>query len=378
MLQTTQPRPEPAAGPLDVPKAASVGAVTEWDPLEEILLGDPLGAMLPGDMSVFDAVIPPVYSRVVADLFPSGIRHYPAEVIEAARREITELKAILEGEGVFVRTARPIDCSAPLQGPGWAVSNQFCSSNPRDSILLVGDLVIEAPMADRSRYFETFAYRHVLKELSARGARWISAPKPVLGDASFVPALRRDGDGHPVEWLTTEEEPLFDAADFMKFGRDVMVMRSHVTNMAGIEWVRRLLEPDFTVHVVETLNPYAMHIDDTIMPLGPGKLLYSPDYVDPSALPDIFRTWDLYPAPPAVITRTNRLGKLSGWLNVNMLSIDETRIVVERSQEPTIDLLKQLGLKPILCDFENYYPFVGSFHCASLDISRRGQLRSCF
>jgi glycine amidinotransferase len=233
-------------------------------------------------------------------------------------------------------------------------------------------------MADRSRYFETFAYRHVLQELSARGARWVSAPKPVLGDESFVPLLQRSADGHPTQWLTTESEPLFDAADFMKFGRDVMAMRSHVTNLAGIEWVRRLLAPDFTVHLVETLNPYAMHIDDTIMPLGEGKLLYSPDYIDPATLPDVFRTWDLFPAPPAVITAKNRLGKLSGWLNVNMLSIDETRIVVERNQEPTIDLLKRLGLKPIVCAFENYYPFVGSFHCASLDIKRRGALRSCF
>lgn len=355
-----------------------IGTYTEWDPLEEVLLGDPLGAMKPGDMAVFDAVIPPVHAGVVDQLFPNGAIRYPADMINAAREEIRELRAVLEGEGVVVHVAEPIDFSLPLQTPVWNVSHQFCSSNPRDSLLLIGDLIIEAPMADRSRYFETFAYRKVLQNLSARGARWVAAPKPFLSDKSFVSELKRDNDGHPTEWLTTEEDILFDAADFMKFGKDVVVSRSHVTNESGISWVKQMLAPDFTVHVLETKNPYAMHLDDTIVPLDQGRLLYSPDYFDPAALPDIFKSWELFAAPPVVISEKNRLGKLSGWLNINMLSLDEKRIIVERNQEHTIKFLKKLGMQPVLCDFEHYFPFVGSFHCASLDISRRGQLRSCF
>lgn len=356
-----------------------ISAYTEWDPLEEVLLGDPLGAMKPGDMSVFNAVIPPVHGHVVEKLFANGATRYPADLIDAARKEVRELRAILEGEGVRVQVAEPIDSSKGLQTPDWSVPNQFCASNPRDSLLLVGDLIIEAPMADRSRYFETFAYRKVLKDLAARGARWIAAPKPVLADNSFVSDLKRDPeDGHPTEWLTTEEDILFDAADFMKFGKDIIVSRSHVTNEAGINWVKQMLGPDFTVHVVETKNPYAMHLDDTIVPLDQGRLLYSPDYFDPAALPDIFKSWELFGAPPVVISEKNSLGKLSGWLNINMLSLDEKRIVVERNQEHTIKFLKQLGMQPVLCDFEHYFPFVGSFHCASLDIRRRGQLRNCF
>jgi glycine amidinotransferase len=355
-----------------------IGTYTEWDPLEEVLLGDPLGAMKPGDMSVFNAVIPPIHGHVIDRLFPNGATHYPEELIDAARTEVRELRATLEGEGVRVHVAEPIDSSRPLQTPDWSVPHQFCASNPRDSLLLVGDLLIEAPMADRSRYFETFAYRKVLQQLARRGARWIAAPRPVLADNSFVSDLRRGGDGHPTEWLTTERDILFDAADFMKFGDVLIASRSHVTNDAGISWVKQMLEPDVEVHVVETKNPYAMHLDDTIVPLDQGRLLYSPDYFDPAALPDFFKSWEVFAAPPVVISEKNRLGKLSGWLNINMLSLDEKRIIVERNQEHTIKFLKQLGLQPIVCDFENYFPFVGSFHCASLDITRRGQLRNCF
>lgn len=355
-----------------------IGAYTEWDPLEEVLLGDPLGAMKPGDMAVFEAVIPQQYGHIVDDLFPKGAIRYPDELVEAARREVRELRAVLEGEGVRVHVATPINFSRPVQTPDWSIPHQFCSSNPRDSLLLIGDLIVEAPMADRSRYFETFAYRKFLLELNRRGARWISAPKPVLSNTSFLYDLKRDEHGRPTKWLTTEEEILFDAADFMKFGKDILVSRSHVTNELGIAWVRRMLEPDFTLHVVKTKNPYAMHLDDTIVPLSQGRLLYSPEYFDVAELPEIFKSWEMFAAPPVVISVNNRLGKLSGWLNINMLSLDDKRIVVERNQEHTISFLKRLGMQPVLCDFEHYFPFVGSFHCASLDIRRRGQLRSCF
>jgi len=47
--------------------------------------------------------------------------------------------------------------------------------------------------------------------------------------------------------------------------------------------------------------------------------------------------------------------------------LDEERIIVEKRQEPLIKALKNWGFKPIPCAFENYFPFLGSFHCATLD-----------
>lgn len=354
-----------------------IGSYTEWDPLEEVLLGDPLGAMRPADMAVFDTVIPERFQGLVNDLFAASGNRFPPELVDRARDQVRALRDRLEDEGVKVSTATPIDFSKPISTPFWSVANQFCSSNPRDSLMMIGDTVIEAPMLDRSRYFESFAYRPVLEQLDARGARWIAAPRPMLTDASFRGDLARDDERHPTQWLATEEEILFDAADFMKFGTDIVAMRSHVTNNRGINWVERILGPRFAVHRLETINPYAMHLDDTIMPLREGLLLYSPDYVDPSRLPDIFRNWDVIEAPRVMLSDVNPLGELSGWLNINLLSIDEERIIVERQQHATIVCLENLGMKPIVCDFEAYYPFVGSFHCASLDIRRRGGLRSC-
>jgi glycine amidinotransferase len=40
-------------------------------------------------------------------------------------------------------------------------------------------------MAWRSRYFEVDAYRPLLKEYTARGAKWTTAPRPELVDALY-------------------------------------------------------------------------------------------------------------------------------------------------------------------------------------------------
>ena len=60
-----------------------------------------------------------------------------------------------------------------------------------------------------------------------------------------------------------------------------------------------------------------------------------------------------------------------------MLMLDEARVVVEARQEPLIRFLREWGFQPIPCAFEPYYAFLGSFRCATLDIRRRGELKSC-
>jgi glycine amidinotransferase len=66
----------------------------------------------------------------------------------------------------------------------------------------------------------------------------------------------------------------------------------------------------------------------------------------------------------------------SKWINMNMLSLDEERVVVEKDDAPMIAALKSWGFKPIPVAFRNFNSFGGSFHCATADVRRRGTLRS--
>ena len=63
------------------------------------------------------------------------------------------------------------------------------------------------------------------------------------------------------EFVTTEYEPVFDAAEFTRIGKDIFTQRSQVTNDFGIEWMRRHLGKDYQIHVLDFQDKNAMHID---------------------------------------------------------------------------------------------------------------------
>ena len=174
---------------------------------------------------------------------------------------------------------------------------------------------------------------------------------------------------------------MFDAADFFRCGRDIFVTRSNVTNAMGIEWLRRHLGPEYRIHEIESRCPNPMHIDTTILPLGPGKLLVNPEYIDVNRLPEQFKSWDILvaPEPDPIDEKLLKLTSMCGkWLSMNILMIDEKRVIVERHHTAMLRALEGWGFEPVPCDLLHYAPFGGSFHCATLDIRRRGTLESYF
>ncbi len=77
------------------------------------------------------------------------------------------------------------------------------------------------------------------------------------------------------QWTLTEFEPVFDAADMCRVGKDVFIQHGLVTNNSGIEWLRRELADLVRIH--ECHFPHdklPIHIDATLVPLRPPKGLY--------------------------------------------------------------------------------------------------------
>ncbi|MGI9412700.1 MAG: serine/threonine protein kinase, partial [Hyphomicrobiales bacterium] len=78
-------------------------------------------------------------------------------------------------------------------------------------------------------------------------------------------------------FVTTDEEPLFDAADVLRFGKDLVVQHGFTTNLKGIDWIARHF-PDHRVHAVNFPgDPYPIHIDATFTPLRPGLIMNNPE-----------------------------------------------------------------------------------------------------
>ena len=68
----------------------------------------------------------------------------------------------------------------------------------------------------------------------------------------------------------------------------------------------------------------------------------------------------------------------SDWIAMNVFSLDERRVLVEREESALIAVLTGWGFEPIPCPFRGFNALGGSFHCATLDVRRRGDLQSYF
>ena len=352
-----------------------VNSHNEWDPLEEVIVGTLDGAAELSWEIAFEAVTA-VEHVEKSRKFHMSQGGTPVGALQKApaKKELDEFIHILESEGVKVRRPDPINHAKPLGAPDWTSSGGNCQANPRDVLIVFGDEIIEAPMSWRSRYFEFLAYRSLLKEYFEDGARWTAAPKPRLNAQSY------DYEWVPGEtYVTTEYEPLFDAADIARCGRDLFIQRSHTTNLFGIEWLKRHLGDEYNVHTVEFDDYRAIHIDATFVPLAPGKLLVNPDRPI-KELPDVIRNsdWELLEPPRSTLPTSHPWYHSFRWLSMNMLNLDEKRVIVEKSEEPLIQALRDWGFDPVPCAFRNNYRFGGSFHCATVDIRRRGTLESYF
>lgn len=357
------------------PLVSPVNSHNEWDPLEEVVVGRLDGATIPSKHPVVACNIPPWGARLQG--IAAGFK-YPRTLLEPAQRELDQFVALLRSLGVTVRRPDAVDHGQRFGTPDWS-SRGFTSTCPRDSMLVIGDEIIETPMAWPCRYFETHAYRELLKDYFRRGARWTAAPRPQLTDALYKPDFRVPGPGEPMRYILTEFEPVFDAADFVRAGRDLFVTRSNVTNRMGIDWLRRHLGPGYRIHEIESRCRTPMHIDTTFVPLAPGKAMVNPEYIDVDRLPDVLNSWDILVAPEPnpieehLLKITSMCGK---WLSMNVLMIDEHRVIAERHHTDMLRALEKWGFEPIPCDLLHYAPFAGSFHCATLDVRRRGTLES--
>eukprot|EP00118_Oscarella_pearsei_P021023 m.233683 g.233683 ORF g.233683 m.233683 type:complete len:389 (+) comp40095_c0_seq6:904-2070(+) len=352
----------------------------EWDPLEEVIVG-----------RVENAHVPPFTAEVKANTSEKhwpfyaqyGGKPFPAEFINKAKQEVEEFCSVLQNEGVVVRRPEVMDWSIVYETPDFRSSGMYAAM-PRDFMTVIGDEIIEAPMAWRSRFFEYRAYRPIIKDYFQRGARWTTAPKPTMANALY------DLD-YPIKsvedrrrlavqgkYVTTEYEPTFDAADFMRCGRDIFVQRSQVTNFFGIEWMRRHLGNRYRVHALSFDDPNPMHIDATLLAVGPGLVLSNPDR--PCHQIDIFHEagWKVVKPPSPVLPVSHPLWLASQWLSMNILMLDAKRAVVGKEEVPLQKLLASLGIESVLVDLSHAKSFGGAFHCWTCDIRRRGALESYF
>lgn len=353
------------------PKLPVVNSYNEWDTLEEVIVGNVDGATVPDWHESLQATMP----SEQADFFKLNKgKLFPEITIANAKKEIDEFIHILKSEGITVKRPDITDYREKYKLPYFQASiSGLYNTMPRDVLLVIGNEIIEAPMPWPSRYFESNSYRSLIKEYYKRGAKWTAAPKPVL-DKLYDG--NSNNDDTSIHYAINEYEPVFDAADFIRCGKDIFVLKSNVTNDFGIDWLQRHIGDDYKIHKIQSSDEHPMHIDTTFMPLSPGKLMVHPDRM--KKIPDQFKSWDILYAPKPVVPNKYPLYMSSKWLTMNILMLDTERVIVPKYEYPLIKALKRMGMKPIPCSIYNVFALGGGFHCITCDVRRKGELKSYF
>jgi glycine amidinotransferase len=355
----------------------TVSSFNEWDPLEEVIVGTARGA----SKLAFEPALAAYYSINAPERNFGGAPYDPADV-DRAERQLDVFAARLDKEGVTVRRPDPLDYMNGYGTPDWQVPNGHAQTCPRDSLLVIGDRLIEVPMAQRGRFFEYRAYRSLVTEYFRLGAQWVAAPRPQLTEQTYVADYTTENElydftAHPA---LTEFEPCFDAASFTRCGKDIFCQPDVVTNQFGMDWLARYLGPEFRVRKVEFVDRYPQHIDTTLVPLRPGLALTNPErpFKDNMAKFFVDNGWQLIEAVPSVRTGEPSSRDVSNWISINLLMLNPQTAVIEKAEEPLKELLISNGVDVIQCEFDAVFQFGGSFHCCTLDVRRAGTLENYF
>jgi N-dimethylarginine dimethylaminohydrolase len=345
-----------------------VWSCNEWDQLEEVIVGNPLRARFPApDLSTQLAEFP---DRSLEEI-PQG--PFPQQIIEETEEDLNAFVAVLEELGITVKRPETWPHEARFSTIHWE-SEGFYNCCPRDVMLVIGDHIIETPNVIRSRAQETFSYRTMLVDYLKSGAKWYSAPKPMLLDSLFEVDLDKP--------TPRNDEPAFDAANVLRLGQDLIYLVSGTGNEMGGQWLQTILGDAYRVHFLKDVY-YGSHIDSTFVALRPGLMLCNPARLNDDTLPEIIKQWSVIYSPPMENTGrydADYLSKSIGskWIDMNLLSINQNLVVVDQDQTGLIKLLEKQGLDVIPLKLRHAKMLGGGFHCVTLDIRRTGTLQRYF
>jgi N-dimethylarginine dimethylaminohydrolase len=355
----------------------------EWSPLETVVVGT-VDGFSPG-VDVAEPT-PGVIDRA------AGIAReaFPQWYLDEVAEDLDGLCAIFRQAGVTVLRPKWTEAVAHFQTPNWAASG-YDIYNVRDLHIVFGNTLVASAPSSRFRLFESYALRELFYEhFFAEGFRWITAPPPKLRgryvhEVQQQPTAVQKGEDALHKKLShglsevfhylDDDEIVFDAANIIRLGADVLFLVSSTGNHKAVKWLADVLGPEYRVHETHTYR--SSHLDSTILPLRPGTVLLNGARVTDETCPAVLRSWDrLYftdvaPVPEdevafhqkvrrPVFEKLKAMGVESSlnhisspWAGLNVLSLEQRKFTA------------------IPVRMRHCYSMLGGLHCTTRDVVRR-------
>ena len=322
--------------------------MNEWGKVKKVIVGIATGAnYLPDDIGVRQVNYA---DRSLDTPIPQGA--YSQDIIDEANEDLQTLAGIYREYGAEVLRPKSGDVPHYL----------YC---PRDNILTVDNKIIATPMTLNCRKEEQKYICNVTHDLT---------------DSQYT---TKDYNNNCIKnkdvLATFNHQPMWDAANVLRAGRDILYLISSTGNKAGADQLQNLLGPIFKVHIIKDVYSFS-HLDSTIALLKPGTALINPSRIkSKNDLPLAMRNWDLIICPDPIEMRySGPEAMMSMWTGMNCVSLDERTVIVQATQINLIKLLEQNGFEVIPVHMRHQRSLSGGPHCCTVELERDYELEYTF
>lgn len=336
-----------------------VSSHNEWGKLRSIVVGTATNANWP----TMDPTFAINWQTTLFKEVPHPKGAVAKHVIDEANEDLEELCKVLKSAGVEVYRPNTNNYKAQVGNTQWT-TDQMYGYCPRDTHLVIGETVIEAPMSYRSRQMEADVLNNVRQQAIQNGANWVAAPRPLLPIGThYVTSDDKVG--------LLENEPIFDAANCLRLNNDILYLKSCTGNARGADWLQRFLGKDYKVHVLDDIYAYA-HIDSTIATINEGLVVLNKSRIRLENMPSIFsqQKWDIIWFDDPVPTPFYQYPYASAWIGMNLLMLDTKTAIVDKNQTHLIKALEQRKIEVWALELRHSRTLGGGFHCVTLDLCR--------
>ena len=253
-----------------------VNSYDEWSRLREVIVGvadhyNRYHMDVTFKLFYFENVAP-ILARA---RFPGPFLPIPGGILEELQEDIEGLVNALQDFGVVVRRPNRLTGPTPVQTPFWS-SYVAPALNVRDQTMILGDAIVETATHVRARYFENDYLKPILDAYFEAGSRWTAMPRPSLGRGSVDAAGLEASRSGLADYLADDDatgldglgyEMIFDGAQCIRIGRDVVVNVATENHVRGLSWLEREHGSRFRFHRTDRLADN--HIDSVLMPIRP-------------------------------------------------------------------------------------------------------------
>ena len=320
------------------------GSHSEYGTLREVIVGNPQDLTLPPfgkDLSHYNDELRAVLEATGNK--PLDVKkHFPERWLETAE-QMEGIAKTFEDNGVTVHRLRPYteEEKSYLDFLQQGHSQLY----PADPVFVIGNHFMEINIRRAYRRKEVFPIRDIV-----------------------LPMIEADPDIHyvampPARPFSPSGEgpgPFLEGGDILINGTDLIVgMGSLCSNRAGIDWLKRYIEPyGYSVHPMPIKGDILHALGITCLLREGLMMAYMPALAE--GLPEPLKDWD-------VIELTHE--EMMGHATVGV-SLDDKRYMIDPHHNRVMDELYKHGIEPIPTPSDAIGYWGGAIRCITLPLKR--------